>query len=169
MRKFYLLLTLCLISLTSAWADTVTDSRNLIRNEAVNNLKSYLNASPFGHRALNEGLNRLAALGNNPSTADVRAVYAQAVAEAGVELNENLYRVRVTIANVGTNKDNAESPMLLGVENSENSNCGFKMYDTKANVTTWRFNIAGNGKYTIACNVGQYIGYKENPYSPDSE
>lgn len=169
MRKIYLLLTLLIISLTSVWADTVTDGSGRTRNEAMSNLKSYLNASPFGHRALNEGLSRLAALGENPSTADVRAVYAQAVAEAGVELDENLYRVRVTMANVGVNKDNADKPLLLGVENSENSNCGFKMYDTQANVSIWRFNIASEGKYTIACNVGQYIGYKENEYSPDNE
>lgn len=169
MRKIYLLLTLFVLSLTNMWADTVTDDCNLLRKEAMSNLKSYLNASPFGHRALNEGLNRLAALGENSSTADVRTAYTQAILEAAVELDENLYRVRVTIANVGVNKDNADKPLLLGVANSENSNCDFKLTDTQANVSIWRFNIASEGKYTIACNVGQYIGYKENEYSPDNE
>lgn len=88
MRKIYLLLTLFVLSLTNMWADTVTDDCNLLRKEAMSNLKSYLNASPFGHRALNEGLNRLAALGENSSTADVRTAYTQAILEAAVELDK---------------------------------------------------------------------------------
>lgn len=168
MRKVLLFLLVLVASTTAAFAASVSGGRELTRQEAVNRLEMMVQASPFGHMALTNGMREITSTPNG-QTAAVNAIYAKAVAGANVELNENLYRVRVTMANVGVNKDNTDKPLLLGVENSENSNCGFKMYDTQANVSIWRFNIASEGKYTIACNVGQYIGYKENPYSPDNE
>lgn len=168
MRKVLLFLLVLVASTTAAFAASVSGGRELTRQEAVNRLEMMVQASPFGHMALTNGMREITSTPNG-QTAAVKAIYAKAVAGANVELNENLYRVRVTMANVGVNKDNTDKPLLLGVENSENSNCGFKMYDTQANVSIWRFNIASEGKYTIACNVGQYIGYKENPYSPDNE
>lgn len=168
MRKVLLFLLVLVASTTAAFAASVSGGRELTRQEAVNRLEMMVQASPFGHMALTNGMREITSTPNG-QTAAVKAIYAKTVAGANVELNENLYRVRVTMANVGVNKDNTDKPLLLGVENSENSNCGFKMYDTQANVSIWRFNIASEGKYTIACNVGQYIGYKENPYSPDNE
>lgn len=168
MRKVLLFLLVLVASTTAAFAASVSGGRELTWQEAVNRLEMMVQASPFGHMALTNGMREITSTPNG-QTAAVKAIYAKAVAGANVELNENLYRVRVTMANVGVNKDNTDKPLLLGVENSENSNCGFKMYDTQANVSIWRFNIASEGKYTIACNVGQYIGYKENPYSPDNE
>lgn len=152
-------------SITGAVAVTAPEGPEVSRQEATRLLKAYMAASPFGHDALAKGLNDL----NTASTSAITSVYTKAVEDAAVELDENLYRVRVTMANVGINKENTGNPQLLGVENSENSNCGFKFYDTKANVTIWRFNIASDGKYTIACNVGQYIGYRESAYLPGNE
>lgn len=168
MRKVLLFLLVLVASTTAAFAASVSGGRELTWQEAVNRLEMMVQASPFGHMALTNGMREITSTPNG-QTAAVKAIYAKAVAGANVELNENLYRVRVTIANVGVNKDNADKPLLLGVANSENSNCDFKLTDTQANVSIWRFNIASEGKYTIACNVGQYIGYKENEYSPDNE
>lgn len=165
MRRSILSLLMLVASVAGAFAATTSGGPEMTKQEAVSRLKTYMDASPFGHDALQKGVNDIAASGNADAST-VSAIYAAAVAGADVELNENLYRVRVTIANVGVNKGNTGSPKLLGSEAEENSTCGFQLKDEVANTSIWRFNIAKDGKYTIACNVGQYIGYKDDPFVP---
>lgn len=165
MRRSILSLLMLLASMAGAFAATASGGPEMTKQEAISRLKTYMNASPFGHATLQKGVNDIAACGDADASA-VNAIYAAAVAGADVELNENLYRVRVTLANVGVNKGNTGSPKLLGSEAEENSTCGFQLKDEVANTSIWRFNIAKDGKYTIACNVGQYIGYKDDPFVP---
>ena len=154
-------------SATGAFAAPASADLNSAKEEAISRLEAYVNASPFGHKALVKGVNDIAAASVG-SVSAVNAFYASAIADATESLGEDLYRVRVTLANVGVNKDNAGKPKLLAVDapDFKNNVCMFVLSESVNNASVWRFNIAGDGLYTIASNVGQYIGHRD-PEHPE--
>ena len=113
MRKCTLSLVMLAVSATGAIAATPTvHNFESAKEDAIHRLESYVNVSPFGHKALAKGAADIATtfVGNAET---VNAQYASAMAAANLELGENIYRVRVTLANVGVNKDNTGLPKLL--------------------------------------------------------
>lgn len=144
-------------SATGAFAAYVSGGLALTSAES-GRLEARTGATPFGYDALSRGVSVTSAGG--------------AVAGDNVEFDENIYRVRVTMANVGANKGNTGKQHLLAVENSDpntkNDQSNFTQVERVSNASIWRFNRAGDGKYTIACNVGQYIGFIDSEFDPTS-
>lgn len=145
-------------SATGAFAATVSGGLALTYPGSADRPVASTGATPFGYDALSRGVSVTSAGG--------------AVAGDNVEFDENIYRVRVTIANVGANKGNTGKPLLLAVDtpntdtNADQSH--FTQLDDVSNASVWRFNQAADGKYTIACNVGQYIGFIDSSFDPEA-
>ncbi len=166
MRKCTLSLVMLAVSATGAIAATPTvHNFESAKEDAIHRLESYVNVSPFGHKALAKGAADIATtfVGNAET---VNAQYASAMAAANLELGENIYRVRVTLANVGVNKDNTGLPKLLSTTSERNDLCAVTLSDSIYNLSVWRFNIAPEGQYTIGANSGQYIG-RRDPSRPE--
>ncbi len=88
-----------------------------------------------------------------------------------VNPGEELYRIRVTLTNVGVLENRGEGSAYLCIDepNQENSLCGFSFTGEMNRSAIWRFNRTPDGRYTIACNVGQYIGHKSEDRDADDE
>lgn len=156
-------------SLTGAFAAPAPAAPAINQDEAISRLEAYMKASPFGHEAIAKGINDIVAASAG-SESNVSAIYSSALDDAMEELGEDLYRVRVTLANVGANKGNDGAPKLLAVDvdHSSLSNVMTSFTTTEAvnNASIWRFNLNSDGLYTLASNVGQYLGHR-NPDQPE--
>ena len=67
------------------------------------------------------------------------------------------------------NRGEGSAYLCIDEPNQENSLCGFSFTGEMNRSAIWRFNRTPDGRYTIACNVGQYIGHKSEDRDADDE